>query len=149
LVDKLKGEKITINIGQSACLYLVCLFFFPFLLLGALKVKNSLEGNIYIVCKDLLGKIINGNVVGVFCSGLLEVDAIYGNETRLESSNNVTVGLFKGNLQVYSAFLFVIYILLLYIFRERLTKVVHELVELMGLLYYQIIMVTLTFRLIP
>lgn len=68
-------------------------------MLGDLHVGNTLEGNISIICNNLVGKILNGNHVHVYCNKNANVNAVYGSDVKVEVKRNLSLALMKGKLE--------------------------------------------------
>lgn len=68
-------------------------------MLADLTIKKLLEGNSIIQCRSLQAKMINGDSIDVSAS-VVDIDAVYGALTNIESADNITLGLMRGQLEV-------------------------------------------------
>jgi hypothetical protein len=82
-IDKMKGSEISI--------------YNP---MGNIQIKKVLEGNIFLACSNISGKMLNGDNIAVQANEEINIEAMYGGDTRLESANMLKLGLFKGRLRV-------------------------------------------------
>jgi hypothetical protein len=62
-------------------------------------VKKLMEGNSVIQCRALQGKMINGDEIDISAAHVA-VDAVYGARTNIEASDDITVGLCRGMIEV-------------------------------------------------
>jgi hypothetical protein len=64
-----------------------------------LTAKKLMEGNSVIQCRALQGKMINGDEIDISAAHVA-VDAVYGARTNIEASDDITVGLCRGMIEV-------------------------------------------------
>ncbi|KAJ1435876.1 hypothetical protein B484DRAFT_417014 [Ochromonadaceae sp. CCMP2298] len=84
VVDKLRGEVIALQCGEAD-----------------LTVRKLIEGNSFLRCRSLSAKMINGDLVNIEATHV-SVEAIYGADTTISASDDVTVGLSRGAIQAHS-----------------------------------------------
>jgi hypothetical protein len=82
VVDKLRGALIDLQCGEAD-----------------LTVRKLIEGNSFLRCRALSAKMINGDLVDIQATHV-SVEAIYGADTSISASDDVVVGLSRGNIQV-------------------------------------------------
>lgn len=85
MVDKIKGTNITFDAK-----------------LADIKVTKVVEGGLQLNCNNLTAKMINGESIALNVSGALNCDAMYASQATIQSSKDVKLSLFKGNLKVSS-----------------------------------------------
>lgn len=76
-----------------------------------LTVRKLMEGSSNIQCRALKAKMINGDSINVSAEHV-SVDVIYGEQTSISATDDITVGLLKGNIEVpydmYTRALFIV-----------------------------------------
>ena len=65
-----------------------------------ITIKKLLEGNSVIQCGTLNGKMINGSNVDIDAKQV-SIEAVYGEQTRILSKDDISVGLSRGDIQVH------------------------------------------------
>ena len=67
-----------------------------------MTINKLLEGNSFISCKSLKGKMINGDNIHVNAEGgMINIEAVYGESTNLYSTNHINVELCRGDITVW------------------------------------------------
>lgn len=67
-----------------------------------MKINKLLEGNSFISCKSLKGKMINGDNIHINAEGgMIDIEAVYGESTNLYSTSHINVDLCRGDITVY------------------------------------------------
>jgi hypothetical protein len=69
------------------------------LLAADVTIKKLLEGSSVIQCRALTAKMINGESTEI-AAGVVNIDALYCTRANVEATDDITVGLSRGTIEV-------------------------------------------------
>lgn len=65
-----------------------------------MQVRKALEGDIRMRCGSLSAKMVHSSSFDCAASGLVSIEALYGDTARINASDSITVGGSAGSIEV-------------------------------------------------